>query len=372
VSDHDELFARPYDRRGVLVAGGAALLAAAYGSRAGSALAALSEAEASGTLFYYNWAAYTNPKTFPAFTKATTVKVKKDFYPSNEALLAKLKAGARGYDLISPTGYMVEILIAEKLLQPLDWSKLGTVKRNIDRKYLNLPYDPKNRYSVPKDWGTTGIVYRTDLIKERPTTWREFVQLAKTKYSGKVTVVDSGPAVIGSFAKMLGYDFNTASERQLDEVRRELLDLKPHLLAIDSSDNRTVPLIRGRAVMGLAWNGDGLIVAGKKPAKYVIPKEGGEFWMDTYAIPVGAKNVEAAYAWMNFVYRPRINKLETEFNLYGSPVKLSLLRGVVNRKVLNDPAIFPPASVARKLQAIDPTPTLKRAHDRIWKEFKAR
>ena len=370
MSENIDFLARPYDRKGVLAAG-AAVLAAAYGTRIESALGAGSEAEASGTLFYYNWAAYVNPGTYKAFTKATSVKVKKDFYPSNEALLAKLKAGARGYDLIVPTGYMVEILIAEKLLKPINWSKLPNVKRNIDRRYLNLPYDPKNRYSVPKDWGTTGIVYRSDLIKERPTTWKQFVDLAKSKYSGKVTIVDSGPAVIGSFAKMLGYDFNTSSRRELDEIRQVLLDLKPHVLAIDSSDNRTVPLIRGRAVMGLAWNGDGLIVAAKKPAKYVIPREGGEFWMDTYAIPVGAKNPDAAYAWINYVYQPKVNKLETEWNLYGSPLKLSLLRGVVDPKVLRNTAVFPPASVARKLQSIDESPALKRAHDQIWKEFKA-
>ncbi len=372
MSEHDSIWERGVDRKGFVAVSALATLAAASGGRFGAdALAAVERAEASGTLFYYNWAAYVNPKTYPAFTKATGIKVKKDFYASNEALFAKLKAGARGYDLIVPTGYMVEILIAEKLLQPIDYKKLPTMLKNVDPTFRNLPYDPKNTYSVPKDIGTTGIVYRTDLIKERPTTWKEFLQLAKTKYSGKVFVVDSGPAVIGSMAKMLGYDFNTASPKQLDEIRKVLLDLKPHVVAIDAGDNRTVPLIKGKAVMGIVWNGDGLIIAGKKPARYLVPREGGELWLDNYCVPVGAKNPDAAHAWIDFVYQPKFNALETEFNLYESPLKRALLRGVVDPKVLNNPAVFPPPSTARNLQAIKETPTLKRAHDRIWTEFKA-
>ena len=372
MSEGTSMWERTVDRKGFVAASALMALAAASG---GDAVAALRRAQAGGTLFYYNWGAYVNPKTYGLFTKATGIKVKKDFYPSNEALLAKLKAGARGYDLIVPTGYMVQILIAEKLLEPIDWTKLPTVKRNIDAKYLNLPYDPKSTYSVPKDWGTTGICYRTDLIKERPTTWKEFYKLATTTYSGKVFVVDSGPAVIGSMAKMLGYDFNTASKTQLDEIRKVLLDLKPHVLAIDASSNRTVPLIKGQAVIGIVWNGDGFIIAGKKPATYVVPREGGEFWVDNYCVPVGAKNPDTAHAWIDFVFRPSITALETEWNYYGSPVKLALLRPVKRKSfqaVLNNPAVFPPPNVARKLQSINETPTLKRAHDQIWREFKAK
>src|SRR5687767_11933073 len=148
---------RPIDRRG-FVAGTAALLAAAGLGRAGDAFAAPADAEAeSGTLFYYNWADYVNPKTYPAFTKATGISVKKDFYVSNEALLAKLKGGARGYDLIVPTGYMVQILAQEKLLQRIDWSKIPNATRNINAKFRRLPFDPQDRWSVAKDWGTTGF-----------------------------------------------------------------------------------------------------------------------------------------------------------------------------------------------------------------------
>ena len=143
---------------------------------AGRVVEAATEA---GTLNFYNWAQYVNPKTYAAFTKATGTKVKKSFYDSNETLHAKLKAGARGYDLVCPSNYMTKQLIEEDLVEPLDWSKLRNVTKNVDPKFHNTPDDPKSTYSVVKDWGTTGFMYRTDKIKERPTTWREFVALTK-------------------------------------------------------------------------------------------------------------------------------------------------------------------------------------------------
>jgi spermidine/putrescine transport system substrate-binding protein len=363
---------RPVDRKGFVAIGTLAALAAASGGRLTSdALAAVDAAELEGELLYYNWADYVNPKTYPAFTKRTGVKVKKDFYASNEALFAKLKGGARGYDLIAPTGYMVQILAQEKLLQRINWAKLPTVKANINEKFRNLPFDRGDRYSVAKDWGTTGFVYRRDLVRERPTSWRQFVNLTKTKYSGKVTLLDGIPEVIGSIARMLGYSYNTENRGELDKVRAELLALKPHILAITSTEYKQL-IVSGKAVMGMAWNGDGAFVASKKPADYVVPSEGGEFWVDSYAIPVGAKNPDAAHAWINFVYERRIAALETSYTYYGSPVKVAKLRGALANNILTNPDVFPPARLLKKLEANQVSPRGTALRSRIWTEFKAK
>lgn len=362
---------RAYSRRGVIAAG-AAVAAAAYGSRIERAFGALGGAGLSGTLHYYNWAAYVNPKTYTDFTKATGVKVKKSFFVSNEALLAKMKAGARGYDLAAPTGYMVAILADEGLLEKIDWKQLPNVKKTIDPKFLGLPFDPKDEWSVPKDWGTTGFMYRTDRIKERPKTWKQFFDLFE-KYPKKLTLLDGSAEVIGSAAVMMGYSYNTDSESELNKVRDFLLDLKPHVHSIDSV-NYKINISKGKAYGGLGWNGDGAYVIAHSPknaAEYVVGKEGGEFWVDSHVLLKGGKNPDAAHAWIDFVYRPKINAQETGYTYYGSPLKRAKLQGVLARSILTNDDVFPAPATLKRLEPNEVSAKGARLRERIWTEFKS-
>jgi spermidine/putrescine transport system substrate-binding protein len=367
---------RNITRRGFVAAGAAtAFLAACGGSTEaeqedeGDSSKETAE-KVGGTLFYYNWADYVNPETYKAFTKDTGVKIKKDFFVSNEELQAKLQGGARGFDLAAPTGYMVQILADAGLLEELDHSKLPTVAKNIDSRFKGLPYDPEDKFSVPKDWGTTGFVYRTDLVKERPASWKDFVELTKGPYSGKVTVLDGIPEVVGSMLVMLGYSYNSDDEAEIEEAKEVLIDLKPHILAITSTEYKQM-LIAGKAVMSLGWNGDGAAVAAKKPAEYVVAEEGGEFWVDAYVIPTGSKNPAAAHAWIDYVYQPEHNAAETEYTYYGSPLKRELLKPVIDPEVYANPDVFPPADVLEKLEPNEVSPEGTKLRDRAWTEFKA-
>ncbi len=152
---------------------------------------------------------------------------------------------------------MTKQLIAEKLLEPLDWSKLKNVKKNVDPKFHNTPDDPKSTYSVVKDWGTTGFMYRTDKIKERPTTWREFVALTK-KY-GKTTMVDSSPEVVGSIATMLGYSYNTENKKELDAGQEGAL--RPQAV------HRRAPLVQLRHAHREGQGVDGARLERRRPAR---------------------------------------------------------------------------------------------------------
>ena len=373
------IWERRYDRKGfVALSAATAFLAACGGSTTaeedteteGTQTSAGGRPKATGTLSYYNWADYVNPDTYTRFQQETGVKVKKEFYPSNEDLQAKLQAGARGYDLVVPTGYMVKILAESNLLQEIDWSKLPTVQKNIDPKFRKLPYDPEETYSVPKDWGTTGFVYRTDMVDGKRTSWADFYEAAMGPLSKKVTVLDSYPEVIGSALKKNGHSYNSEDEGELEQAKQDLLKLKPHVLAITSTEYRQM-VISGRAAMALGWNGDGALVVSEKPADYVVPDEGSEFWVDTYAIPVGAKNADAAYAWIDHAYEPEIGALETEYHNYGSTLKRDVLEGVIDAKVLKNEDVFPSDATIEKLEPNSYGPDGDKLRQRIWTEFKA-
>ena len=195
---------RTYDRRGVLAAGAALALSA---SRAGSALA---RPAASRTLHYYNWIDYVSPETYSAFTKATGIAVRKSYYASNEALLARLRSGARGYDLAAPTGYMVATLAEEGLLHRIDWKLLRNVRKTIDPRFLGLPHDPDDRWSVPR----TGVPRASCTAPTRSGATRLLgpVLRAVRAVPAQAHLLDGATEVIGSVAVMLGYSFNTESE----------------------------------------------------------------------------------------------------------------------------------------------------------------
>lgn len=351
-----------YTRRGVIAAG-AALAASVHAGRAWPTPPAK-------TLRFYDWIGYVHPRTYTAFTKATGVAVERAYYTSNEALEARLKAAPHAYDLAVPTGYMVEKLAAAKMLTRIDWTKLPTVKKTIEPQFRRLPWDPHDEWSVPKDWGTTGFVYRTDLIKERPRTWAQFFALFKT-HPRKLTLLSSPAEVIGAIAKMMGYSFNTEDESELQKVKRFLLDLRPLVHSIDST-TYTAAIIKGQAFGGLAWNGDGLEVIAKTPdnkAEYVVAKEGGELWVDAYVIPRGARNASGAHAWIDFVYKPTNNAYETAFTFFGSPLRRALLDGVLSPTILQNPDVFPTPQTMRRLEPSALTPAGTLARNRIWATF---
>ena len=164
--------------------------------------------------------------------------------------------GSSGLGLLASSMWLISRAAQHPNVQALSIAVVGVRTFAISP---GQPYDPKGQYSVPKDWGTTGFIYRTDKVPEKPKTWREFVNLTMTKYSGKVTLLDGVQEVVGSLAIMLGYSYNTEDQKQLDEVKKLMLKLKPHLLALTSTEYKQ-QLIAGKTVMAMGWNGDGAAV----------------------------------------------------------------------------------------------------------------
>jgi spermidine/putrescine transport system substrate-binding protein len=363
---------RSVSRRGFLAGSAAALFLAACGeSEVGPSTQSKGSAspvptELEGDLSIFNWADYVNPKTYPMFEKEFDITITEDNYASNEDALAKLQAGAKGYDVVVPTGYMVETMIQEGILLELDHSQIPNLS-NVEDRFLDLPFDPGNKFSVPKDYGTTGYGYRSDLVDEEMTSWEDFFKLAP-KYSGRYTVLNSPPEVVGAALKMLGYSYNSTDPAEISEATDVLVKFKPHVRKITSSMREI--MISGEAYISLTWNGEiGYVALDAKDARYVVPAEGSEIWTDNWGIVSGAPHPAAAHAFLNWHLQPQVQALDTEYHYYGAVVEGE--EEFLDPALANDPAIYPPEDVADKLEVAQASPDWLQLRNEAWTKFKA-
>jgi spermidine/putrescine transport system substrate-binding protein len=320
-------------------------------------------------LIIYNWAAYLNPKSVKAFEEEFGIKVQAtDLYESNEEMIAKLRGGATGYDLVAPTGGYIQAMAEEGLLMELDLSRIPNLA-NVDGRFLGFPYDPENRYHVPKDWGTTGVGYLQKFVDEDVTSWAQFFGLGE-KYSGKYTVLDSQYEVIGAGLKQLGYSYNSDSEAEVNQVLEEILiPFKPHISSITSSQYRQM-MSRADSYLALGWNGDFFYVIEDQPSvKYVIPEEGTEYWVDAWAIPAGAPHPVAAHEFINWILTPENQGRETGYTYYASAVKGA--EEFTPKAIVNDPSIYPTPEVLDNLEYATTEASVVQLRTDAWNRFLA-
>jgi spermidine/putrescine transport system substrate-binding protein len=319
------------------------------------------------SLFMYNWAQYISPKNIDAFkAKFGVTKFQYDVYDNNDALLAKLQAGATGYDICSPTAEFVPGMVEQGFIQKLDKSRLPTLA-NIDPVFKGLWWDPNDEYLIPKDYGTTGILYRSSLLPSIPKSWKDFYDLVKGPASGKTVFVDSMGDVFVFPLKMLGFSANSVDKNELDQARTVLLDVAPHLLALDSNTYGT-KMAKGEASLALGWTGVLEQQMSKvKDKGYVVPSDGTIFWLDTWVLLNGAPDPNAAYAWLNFIHEPAVQAEESNYNLYATPNDKA--RPLVDPAVLNNTAIFPTDEQVKALEGSKDTSGNTQRTD-IYEEFK--
>jgi spermidine/putrescine transport system substrate-binding protein len=372
----DAMKRRPLSRRRFLQAAGyssmAAFLAACQrqigGQQQGGSGKPATAGQLEDTLVVYNWAAYLNPDNVKAFEDEYGVTVQTDdLYESNEEMLAKIQAGAGGYDLVAPTGYMVQIMKDEGLLLELDHSRLPNLA-NVDPRFTGLAFDPEMAFHAPKDWGTTGFGYLGKFVKEAPMSWAQFFELGPT-YTGKYTVLDSAPEVIGAGLKRLGYSYNSADPAEVDEALALLVELKPHIASVTSSQYRQM-MSRADTYLALGWNGDFFYVLEDQPSvRYVIPEEGTEFWVDTWAIPASAPHPNLAHEFINWILTPERQGVESSFTYYASCVTGA--QEHTAEAVANDPSIYPEPEVVDRLEANSGDPEVLDLRNDAWRRFQA-
>lgn len=303
------------------------------------------------TLNLTSWFNYHDPATLAEFTALTGVQVNLETFGSNEEMLAKLQAGATGWDVLVPTNYTFETYGSLGLLEPLDLSKLPHFGRDrYEARFLEpaiYPAGSGNLLGVSKDWGTTGYVINTTKVTKPMTSWKDFWDLTQTDYSGKVMIHDYQLTSIGNALKYHGYSFNSVDPNELAKAEELLLAVKPHLFAINSDYQ---PSMRaGDAWMSMAWTGDAAQLHRDIPTiEYVLSSEGGEIWSDFFAVIANAPNREAAYAFIDYMCTPKIMAKDAEF--HGYPVVDSAATGLLPTEFTSNKIIYPDAASLSPLE----------------------
>lgn len=327
---------------------------------AGALGLAASQAQAAGELFFYNWTDYTDPKMIEKFEKETGIKVTIDTYDSNETLLAKLKSGATGYDLAVPSQNFVSIMVAENLLQKVDVSKMENYKY-VAKAFRNPSWDPDQMYTSPYQMGTTSYAVRTDAGVGTCASLKEFFE-PNEKAAGSVGVFKTPEEVVNLAHIYLGQEFCTEKTEDLRAVQ-SLLQKQKAAVKVFSSEGTMDRLGQGVTKISNAWNGDAMKqrLAGGK-IQYCFPKEGVVGWFDSLVIPKGAKNVENAKTFMNWLMKPENMAMLSDFAKYANAIEGSDKH--MGDDMANSPEVSVPSVPVKFGKSCGPK--YVKAIDRIW------
>jgi spermidine/putrescine transport system substrate-binding protein len=300
------------------------------------------------TLTIFNWGDYIDETLVERFEEETGIKVIYETFDSNEAMMTKIDQGGTTYDIAVPSEYMIDKMRQEDLLIPLDHSKLPNLKY-IDERFMDLPFDPGNQYSIPYFWGTVGIVYNPKMLGGKEIlSWND---LWDPDLKNEILLIDGAREVIGMGLNSLGYSLNDTNPKHLQEAKAKLDTLTPNIKAIVGDENRML-LENGEASIGLVWSGVASeIMFENEDLEYVVPIEGSNLWFDNMVIPKTAKNIEAAHQFINFMLDPKVAAQNTEYVYYSTPNKEAL--NYMPEEMVNDQRFYPPPELTSKLEVYE-------------------
>jgi spermidine/putrescine-binding protein len=278
-------------------------------------------------------------------------------------MLAKVQSGNVAYDLLCPSNYPIESLRHQNLLRPLDHSALPHLT-NVDPRFLDKPYDPGNRYSVPYFWGTCGIAYD----RKRVGSVDSWGALWEPRYKGRVLMLDDPRETIGAALKWKGLSVNTTDSAALAEAQRLLLAQKPLVKTYNASNFEDVLLSRD-VWLAQGWNGQFAKVMAVDPdLEYVIPKEGASLFVDSLVIPASAPHPALAHAFIDFTLEAEIAAEICRTMRYSTPNRAAL--PLLPDDIRRNSAIFPPDDVLERLELIQDIGETTVMYDRLWTEVK--
>ena len=330
-----------------------------------------SKEDLSGTnqVIVYNWGEYLDPEVITLFEKETGINVVYEEFETNEIMYPKVQSGAIAYDVVCPSDYMIQRMIENDLLAELNFDNIPNVK-NIGQEYFkqSRQFDSENKYSVPYCWGTVGILYNKTMVDEPIDSWSV---LWDEKYKDNILMQDSVRDAFAVALKYKGHSLNSTDLDELEEAKELLIEQKPLVQAyvIDQVRDK---MIGNEAAIGVIYSGEAIYTQLENPnLEYVIPKEGSNVWIDSWVIPKNAKHKENAEAFINFLCRPDIAKMNFDYITYSTP-------NTAARELIEGPAIrnskiaFPDASELERCETFQFLGDKNDAiYNKLWREIKS-
>lgn len=319
---------------------------------------------ADGVLNVFNWGNYTSPEMVKKFEDKYKIKVTITDYDSNDTALAKVRAGGHGFDIAVPSGNFLPIWIQEGLVQEHGIQTMDNFAK-IRKDFIDVPFDPGRKYSVPYMWGTFGTVVNTTHYKGEIDTWKVIFD-PPAELKGKINIVPEMNDVMYAATAYVGGKFCDGDKEMLKKARDVLVAAKPNWMSMEYSTIE--PMVKGDMFATSDWNGSALRQRLQNPdIKYAIPREGSFIWQDTVVLLKDAKNVENAKLFMNFLLDPESAAMNSAFTRYANAIDGS--EAFMPADMKDAPELGIPDSVKGKMGFSETCPAdVQALYNAIWTE----
>lgn len=314
----------------------------------------------------YVWGGEIPKKVIQQFETETGIHVNFSTYDSNETLFAKLKASTRPiYDVILPSGYFVERMIKQGMLEHIDRQQIPELA-NLAEPFQRSDFDPGNQYSIPMIWGATGLFFNRATINSPPTHWS---QLWDARWNNRLMLLDDSREVFAIALMSLGLDPDDSNPVHIKAAYEHLLDLVPNI-KLFASDSVQAIIIDEDASIGSAWNGDALKAqAENKAIDFRFPDEGFVIWVDCLAIPKNPPHPKEAQAFINFMLKAQTSA--TIALIEGHAITNAKGKELLPDVIKNNPMVYPPDAMLRRGHfQRDPGENTLALYNQYWQQFK--
>ena len=320
------------------------------------------------TLTVYNWYDYIDESVLEDFENETGIKVDYVMFTTVEEMYVKMTTGGGKYDIIVPSDYIIERLIKDDMLAPMDFDKMPNAKNNLLANMWNADYDLGNQYSVPYMWGTVGILYNTEYVDGEITSW---ASIFDPQYQRDVFMLDSIRDTMGVTLKYLGYNLNERSEEALAQVRDLLIKQKTDGIVqgylVDEVKDK---MVGGEAAMAVMWSGDAMYaIEDNDSLVYVVPEEGSNVWIDALCIPKDSQNYEAALKFIDFLCREDIAQRNYDYIHYCSPIR-QVVESLDEEEAAN-PAVNPSQEIIARCDFFHDIMDYMDVYNKYWMEIRS-